>query len=480
VRTYLAQEQLLIPARPPRGPAPHDTIWTLPKSSTILRIVHNPAYAGAYVHGQRTFDPARQRLGELPVEQWPICIQNVYPAYISWETYLANRKRLQTNRNLYSRDGHGVPGKGKALLQGIIVCGCCGRHMGVGYSGPRGDYPVYRCAADARDYGGKCCQEVRGPGIDAAVEQLVLAALEPDRIRLAVDALEQLELEAKALDTQWQLRLERVRFEAHRAQRQYQAVEPENRLVARHLEQLWEEKLRGVEATEQEYTTWRHEHRAEITAEERHAILAIGENLSSVWYAPTTTMADRKHLLRLVVKEIIADQRRLPGKLWFQINWQTGAGSTHEIVRYGVSYHHYIDGQRIEARIRQLYAARKTDKQIAATLNAEGYRTTRGGAFNPQTVWLLRKGWNLASVKVGEMTADGLRWRDGAYTIRGVMLALGVEKSTVHRWVQQGRLHGHHDGPYMPWRFTLTQHQLRTLRRRVRRKGRSAATLAQR
>ena len=105
---------------------------------------------------------------------------------------------------------------------------------------------------------------------------LVLAALEPDRIRLAADALEQLELEAKALDTQWQLRLERVRFEAQRAQRQYQAVEPENRLVARHLEQLWEEKLRAVEATEQEYTTWRHEHRAEITAEDRQAILAIG------------------------------------------------------------------------------------------------------------------------------------------------------------------------------------------------------------
>jgi len=222
------------------------------------------------------------------------------------------------------------------------------------------------------------------------------------------------ELEAKTLDTQWQLRRERVRFEAHRAQRQYQAVEPENRLVARHLEQLWEEKLRAVEATEQEYTTWRHEHRAEITAEDRQAILAIGENLPRVWHAPTTTMADRKHLLRLVVTEISADQRRIPGKLWFQINWQTGASSRQELVRYGVSYHHYIDGERIEARIRHLYAERKTDKQIAATLNAEGSRTTRGGMFRPATIWHLRKGWNLASVKMGDLAADGLRWRDGA------------------------------------------------------------------
>jgi len=468
VRTYLARAHLLIPACPPHGPAPHNTIWTLPKSSAILRILHNPAYAGAYVHGQRTVDPARQCIRELPVEQWPICVQNVYPAYISWETYLANRKRLQTNRNLYSGNSQGVPGKGKALLQGIIICGSCGRHMGVSYSGPQGDYPVYRCAADAHDYGGKSCQEVRGPGIDTVVEQIVLATLEPEQIRLAVDALEQLELEATTLETQWQLRLERVRFEAQRAQRQYHAVEPEKRLVARHLEQLWEEKLRAVEATEQEYTTWRQEHRTEITADDRHAILAIGENLPRVWHASTTTMVDRKHLLRLVVKEVIADQRRLPGKLWFQLNWQTGARSEHELVRYGVSYHHYIDGDRIEARIRQLYAERKTDKQIAATLNAEGYRTTRDGVFHAHTIWFLRKEWKLASIKVGEMTANGLRWQDGAYTIRGVMQALAIDKSTVHHWIQQGRLHGEHDGPYMPWRFPLTQHQIRMLRRSVR------------
>ena len=268
---------------------------------------------------------------------------------------------------------------------------------------------------------------------------------------------------------QWQLRLERVRFEAHRAQRQYHAVEPENRLVARQLEQLWEEKLRAVEATEQEYTTWRQEHRAEITADDRQAILAIGEDLPRVWHAPTTAMADRKHLLRLVVKEVVADQRRLPGKLWFQVNWQTGARSEHEIIRYGVSYHHYIAGRHIEARIRQLYAERKTDKQIAETLNAEGNRTTRDGAFHARTIWFLRKEWKLASIKIGEMTADGLRWQDGAYTIRGVMQMLAVDKSAVHRWIQQGRLHGEHDGPYMPWRFRLTQHQLRTLRRSVRR-----------
>lgn len=470
VRDYLVKEQLLIPARPPRGPGPHETVWSVPRQSTILRILHNPAYAGAYVHGQYVVDPTRQCRVELPVEQWAICLPDVYPAYIDWERYLVNRKRLQTNRRVFIHDGRGVPGKGNALLQGIIVCGCCGRHMSVGYSGPRGDYPVYRCAADAREYGGPRCQEVRGPGLDAAVERLVLEALEPERIRLALDALAQLELEAETRDKQWQLRLERARFEAQRAQRQYQSVEPEHRLVARNLEQLWEEKLRALEAAEQAYTTWRREQQIEITAEDRHEILTIGENLPGVWRAPTTTMADRKHLLRLMVTEVIADQRRLPGKLWFQINWQTGASSVHEVVRYGVSYHQYVDGAQIEQRIRQLHTAQKTDQQIAETLNTEGYRTTRGEPFRLQNIWHLRQRWQLACVKVGDMSADGLRWNDGTYTIRGVMQALAVSKATVHCWLKQGRIQGIQLGPYMPWRFQLTPTEIETLRAQVRRR----------
>lgn len=476
VREYLVQAQLLVPSRPARGPIPHETVWNLPMTSTLTRILHNPAYAGAYVHGQHLFNPARQCVAELPVEQWPICLQAVYPAYISWETYLANRKRLQKNRSAYGHEG--APGKGKALLQGIIVCGRCGRHMGVGYSGSKGEPPVYRCSADAHEYGGPNCQEVRGPGIDAAVEQLLLDALEPDRIVLALDALEQLELESKSLDKQWQLRLERVRFEAQRAQRQYSAVEPENRMVARSLEQIWEEKLRAVEAVEQDYARWRKENHAEITAEDRQAILTIGENLPGIWYAPTTTMADRKHLLRLVVKEVIVDQRRLQGKLWFQINWQTGSSSEHEFVRYGVSYQNYVDGERIETRIRQLHTEKKTDQQIAVTLNAEGYRTTRGSAFQQNNIWHLRKRWNLANIKVGDLSSDGLRWNDGTYTIRGVMEMLAVSKATVHRWLQQGQLQGSHSGPGMPWRFKLTQRQIRTLRVQVKRRQHSPSSPA--
>jgi uncharacterized protein YndB with AHSA1/START domain len=145
---------------------------------------------------------------------------------------------------------------------------------------------------------------VRAPGVDQAVEALVLEALAPERIALALEALGQLELEMAALEQQWQLRLERARYEAQRAQRQYHAVEPDHRLVARTLESQWEAALRAVESAERDYETWRRENWGQITPQERQEILAIGEDLPQVWHAETTTNADRKHLLRLVVKEV--------------------------------------------------------------------------------------------------------------------------------------------------------------------------------
>ena len=398
VRDYLAREQLRIPVRPVRGPAPHDTVWNLPRNTTIGRILHNPAYAGAYVYGQRQVDPARQQPGrpysgvaQVPMDQWTVCLRGVYPAYITWETYLANQARLQANRTWFSEGGQGVPREGKALLQGIALCGRCGRRMQLFYCGARGEFPVYRCCAEAQEYGGPYCQEVRARGVDQAVEALVLEALAPERIALALEALGQLELEMEALDQQWQLRLERVRYDAQRTERQYQAVEPDHRLVARTLESHWEAALRAVESAERDYETWRRDHPAHITPQERQEILAIGEDLPRVWHAETTTNADRKHLLRLVVKEVIIDQKRVRGKVWFQINWQTGASSEHDLIRHAVSYREHSDGERVQVRIGQLHAQQQTDRQIAAVLNAEGYRTTYGQPFKLHSIWYLRR-----------------------------------------------------------------------------------------
>lgn len=360
-----------------------------------------------------------------------------------------------------------MPREGKALLQGIALCGRCGRRMQLRYSGPQGNFPVYRCGLEAQDYGGAQCQEVRAPGVDQAVETLVLEALVPERIALALEALGQLELEMDALEHQWQLRLERTRYEAQRAQRQYNAAEPDHRLVARTLESQWEAALRAVESTERDYETWTRDNRAHITAQEQQEILAIGEDLPRVWHAETTTNADRKHLLRLVVKEVIVDQKRFRGKVWFQINWQTGASSEHEVIRHAVSYREHSEGDRVQERIGQLHAQRQTDRQIAEVLNAEGYRTTYGQQFRPQNIWYLRGKWGLPNIKESGLRPDRLRWNDGAYTISGVVQAVGVTKGTVHTWLELGRLQGWQLGPYMGWHIDLTADQISALRQQA-------------
>jgi hypothetical protein len=475
VREYLRREQLLVPSRPPHGPAPQDTVWEPPRSAAILRILHNPAYAGAYVYGRRVTDPARRQPGrrhsglvQLPLAQWAVCLQDVYPSYLSWEAYLANQAQLQANRNDYGQGRPGVVRQGQALLQGIALCGRCGRQMTLRYSGPQGTFPVYQCQANAQEFGGPACQEVRALGVDAEVQRLLLEALQPDRLALALEALEQLELERATREHQWQLRLERVRYEAQRAQRQYNEVEPENRLVARSLEQHWEAKLRTVEQVERDYQEWTQAHRTEISAQDRQEILALGEDLPQLWQADTTTPADRKHLLRLVIKEVILDQKRERGKVWLQINWQTGASTQHVMTRTCISYGEHGEAERIAQRIRELNAQGVTDRQVAEALNAEGLRTTYGQPFGYKSIYYLRQQRGIANAKEAGLSADRLRWEDGRYTIQGVVKATGVNKGTVHGWLARGLIQGQHAGRSMLWRIALSEEQIRCLRERAR------------
>src|SRR5207248_1462715 len=256
---------------------------------------------GAYVYGRKRLDPTRRTpahptggVVRQPIDTWEICLHNVYPAYLAWEEFLANQAQLRSNHLNYREELHGVPRKGQALLQGIVRCGYCGAFLHLRYSGPQGEFPVYVCNNDKRQFGGKSCQEVRAIALDTQVEQRFLEALRPDQLTLALAALAHLEQEEQAERKQWDLRLERARYEAKRAERQYQAVEPENRLVARSLERQWEEKLRAIEAIEKEYQAWNYSRLAAVTEADRQAIVDLGSDLPTLWQAETTTSAERK------------------------------------------------------------------------------------------------------------------------------------------------------------------------------------------
>jgi hypothetical protein len=211
---YLRQADLRMPTRPLQGPAPHDVVWQAARRSQVLAILKNPAYAGAYVYGRRTIDPSKRKPG-LPhsgiicrsIAEWPIVLHNVYPAYITWETFLAHQAQRKANQSNYCEDKVGMPRQGQAVLQGIIRCGRCGARMRLHYAGPERNFPVYRCTYARNENTAPICQGVRGLELDTEIERLVLEALKPDQIELALSALEELEVEYVSLKRQGELHL---------------------------------------------------------------------------------------------------------------------------------------------------------------------------------------------------------------------------------------------------------------------------------
>jgi DNA invertase Pin-like site-specific DNA recombinase len=476
VMRYLRRGGLLLPVRPLHGPAPHDVVWRAADSARVIHILKNPAYAGAYVYGRRRPDPLRrqpgsERIGTVAVapEDWSICLKDAHPAYLDWDEFMANRRQLADNVARYDAGRPGAPRKGNGLLQGIVSCGRCARRMCLRYSGPHGDYPVYVCVADHSSEGRPRCQEVRALAVDAEVERLILAALTPDRIVLAIAAAGEIEEETRAMERQWSLKRERARYDAERARRQYDAVEPENRLVARSLERVWEERLRRMDQIEHEYNAWRREQVISVSDADRQEILALGEDLPGLWHAVTTRSADRKQIVRLVIKELILDQKRRPGYVWIKVIWQTGAASEHWLQRCVQSYAQHADQDRLRQRIAELNGLQKIDGEIAAILNQEALRTAHGPPFSGKMIHCLRKRWQIPTVKINGTAANPPRWPDGSYSVQGAAIAIGITPQVIFDWLRRGWLTGRQVAKGMPWQIALSPEQAVELRAKVRR-----------
>jgi len=386
---------------------------------------------------------------------------------------MTNRRQLADNVARYDAGRPGAPRRGSALLQGVVSCGRCARRMCLRYSGPLSDFPVYVCVADQIVEGRPKCQEVRALQVDAEVERLILEALTPDRIAVAVAALEEIEEENRAMERQWSLKRERARYDAERARRQYDAVEPENRLVARSLERIWEERLRRADQIEQEYNTWRREQTVSISDNDRRELLTLGEDLPQLWHATTTRSADRKEIVRLVIKEVTLDQKRRRGYIWIRIIWQTGAASEHWLQRRVQSYAQHADQDQLRRRVTELNRMQKMDGEVATILNEEGFRTADGPPFSGGMVHLLRRRWKIPTVKINGKAANPPQWPDGSYSVQGAAAIIGITPQVIFDWLRKGWLTGTQLTKGMPWQISLSPEQAAELRARVRRTIRS-------
>jgi hypothetical protein len=413
----------------------------------------------------------RVRTLQRPQAHWTVVIQGAHPAYLSWEDYVATQQQLTRNRTDLTHAGvQGAPRQGTALLQGLLLCGRCGRRMTVRYHGQSGRRASYQC--DRRrmyDGQGGMCWSVAASPIDAAVETHALATLTPANLDLALAVLTQMEADARELDRHWQLQLERARYEAQRAARQFDAVEPENRLVARTLEHRWNEKLQQVEALERAYAEARRTQRLEVSPQERQPILRLAADLPAVWQAPTTTQADRKELLRLLIKQIaLTPVAGPPRQTHVQVLWHTEATTALVVPRPDKKERLRTPPAVIDA-ITAL-AAGHSDEAIAAALNTHGLRSGRGNPFTADAVAWIRFKYGIRKPGSDPRIAARPDARpDGRFSTRALAIRLGVTISTIHYWRKHGIIPAIQETPSGPWWHTVTPDILAALGTHIRR-----------
>ena len=319
----------------------HPIVWLEPNYGTVLRTLHNPIYAGVYVFGRmvtvREIDPvkgARLTVLRRKREQWPVLIQDHHPAYISFEKYLTIQELMKNNTGMKSSDLKGPAREGEALLQGVVRCGRCGRAMHISYGGHRSEKAhrtmQYRCMAGRSQIGASDCQTIGGKRIDQTVVEVFLEAVAPAGQEILKRMQEQWQTDNQALDHSWTLQVEKAEYEAHRAERQFQAVEPENRIVARELERRWNDKLKELDEVRQK-AQLSNRKVASLSEEEMTRARDLAQDLGQVWRSPTTTNRDRKRLLRCLIDEVqlTTEDRRYR----VRILWKGGAVTDREVVR---------------------------------------------------------------------------------------------------------------------------------------------------
>jgi hypothetical protein len=400
----LKAQGLDLPTRVTPQEAYGSLVWKAPTLSTVIRILHNPAYAGAYVYGRSEYSNERRspKTGKASahvrsVEQWPVKITAHHPAYLGWEEFMKNQERLRQN---WSHDGNwGVPREGRALLQGIVYCGVCGRQMSIQNRAVKESRsPSYICGRGYQDGDEKVCQSMTSRPVDAIVVGAFLAAVSPISLRVATQVLDQVEQDLVARRRQRELQLEQARYEARLAQRQYDAVDPANRLVAGELERRWNEKLERVAQLERVYAQAERDAEWSLTKEERAAIAELSQDLPAIWSAETTTDQERKQLMRMAIESVQLDGMRQAGQIEIQIRWRSGTVTDHIVKRSAPGEASLKTPQEAVLQIHEM-ARQRSYREIASHLNRCGLRTAFGRCYTSQHVGYICRRDGLAKNK---------------------------------------------------------------------------------
>jgi DNA invertase Pin-like site-specific DNA recombinase len=463
-----ATRGLKFPKRSYGGAWDGKLVWGSLTHSRVCGLLRNPCYAGTYTYGRYQYRRQITPQGEVSkhtqrvaMSEWRVNLPAHHEGYITWEEFLANQDRLAKNRtNAGEPILNGPAREGLALLQGLMLCGTCGRALTVRYRGNGGLYPVYVCSAQRRDARAtRDCMSLRCVLLDSAIAAKALQALKPMDLELALATLQELETRDQAVLRQWHMRIERAEYEAALAERRYQEVDPSQRLVASTLERRWNDTLLSVEDLKKQYADFEQQKARVATPEQKAKVLALAQDLPRLWHAPTTQARDRKRMLRLLIKDITVEKEHGARQAIMHVRWQGGACDDvnvdlprprAEAIRYP---------EPIIARVREL-AKSMSDPQIVAELNRCGEKSATGRSHTMHTISWIRWKYKIPSPslkRLEEMTVQELAAR------------LGVQPGPVYYWVKRGMIEGRRLNNGAPVWITLDEIKLQELRNRVSR-----------
>ncbi len=438
--------------------------WAEASYPAVHDFLTNPAYAGAFAFGKTTTrteiagGKKITRHRQLPQDQWEVLIPGHHPGYLDWDAWQDNQARLRANYRAPRGDGGGAARKGAALLSGLLRCGKCGRMMQVGYSGHGGDAPRYVCGRGTQLYGTPPCQSTGGIHLHRAVLEQLFQVLQPASLEATARAMASAEQRHRQQVAAFEAALERARFEADRAMRKHDEVEPGNRLVARTLEARLEERLAGVRRAEAALAAARARRPVQLTGDELAWLKRAGADVRTVFDAPATTNSQRKQLIRAVISEIVLTIDRQARTCEALIAWQGTATTAVTIPLPKRGAGAITTGEDTLALVTRL-AAQYDDTTIAQILGRQHRRTATGLAWTRDRVSSLRRSRGIPRCPApdpdGNVSGGGQD--DLMASVPQAAQILGVDKTTIYRWLRDGFITGEQLTPGAPWRIRVNQ-----------------------
>jgi excisionase family DNA binding protein len=448
VLVWLRQERIELPCVE-YAPQGRHLIWKLPVYNTVLKILSNPIYAGAYVFGRTKthtrIEQGRKRMTRgcrQAQKDWEVLIVDHHEGYISWEEYQSNQLLIADNANMKGLMVRGAVKRGSALLAGLLRCGHCGRKLHVTYCGLGAGCVRYACRGSMVNHGGGRCIAFGGLRADERIAQEVLRRLQPLGIRAALQAIESAAHASEERIKHKELALEQAQFEASRARRQYDAVDPEHRLVATELERRWNEALKEQAIVEEELAIFKQTQPGHLSEAAQEEIVRLGEDLPMVWNHPSASPELKKRILRVLLSEIVV--KVIGNQISMVLHWQGGDHTELQFPKNKTGQHRWKTDAGVEQLIEQL-ARVMPDEGIASLLNRLGKRTAHGHTWTKARVCVFRNDRHIALYQEGERQARG------ELTLEEAASQLEVSKMTVHRLIQKKLLPARQACAGAPW-----------------------------